>query len=71
MDCACDARARRTTERDRFVSGGSWLCVFVSAAAERIVDKSIVVHARVRGLLSDVIFFLLIRVFVFGFCFWF
>ena len=43
----------------------------MSAVAERVVDKTIVVHARVCGLLSDVIFLLLLRVFVLGFGFWF
>ena len=45
--------------------------LFVSAAAERVVDKTIIVHAHVCGLLSDVIFLLLLRVFVFVFVFCF
>ena len=53
---------------------GGCRALVVTAVAERIVDKTIVVHARVCGLLSDVIFLLLLRVFVlflFCFCFWF
>ena len=56
---------RRRTRPFCFCRVGACALLFVSAAAERDVDKTIIVHARVCGLLIDVIFFFFASCFCF------